>query len=134
MLLAAFRPGHLPHARAALALSAARAEGTVLGLADLALASVLRLATNPRIFSDPDDPADVIDYLDALLEAPAVPLTGSPTTWRRFSSLCREQGLSGSAVPDAQLAALAIEHRAELVTFDRGFGRYPSLRWSVPAA
>jgi len=35
VLLAAFRPGHLP----------------------------------PRIFSDPDDPADVIDYLDALLEA-----------------------------------------------------------------
>jgi len=38
----------------------------------------------PRIFSDPDDPADVIDYLDALLEAPAVLLTGSPTTWRGF--------------------------------------------------
>ncbi len=61
-------------------------------------------------------------------------LTGSPTTWRGFCSLSREQGLRGNAVPDAQLAALAIEHRAELVTFDRGFRRYPSLRWSVPAA
>lgn len=35
----------------------------------------------------------------------------------------------GSLVPDAHLAALAIESAAELVTFDRGFGRYPGLRW-----
>jgi len=32
-------------------------------------------------------------------------------------------------VPDADLAALALEQGAELVTFDRGFGRYPHLRW-----
>jgi predicted nucleic acid-binding protein len=43
--------------------------------------------------------------------------------------LCRELGLRGNLVPDAYLAALALEQRAELVTFDRGFGRYPRLRW-----
>jgi len=135
VLLAAFRPGHPHHAPALGVLSAAHAGAPgapVLGLADLALASVLRLATNPRVFPDPDDPADVLDYLDALVQPPAVLLTGSPGTWRRFASLCREQGLRGNAVPDAHLASLALEHRAELVTFDRGFARYPGLRWSVP--
>jgi len=39
---------------------------------------------DPTHLLRPDDPADVIDYLDALLEAPAVLLTGSPTTWRGF--------------------------------------------------
>ena len=37
--------------------------------------------------------------------------------------------LRGNLVPDAYLAALALEQGAELVTLDRGFGRYPRLRW-----
>jgi len=43
--------------------------------------------------------------------------------------LCRELKLRGNLVPDAYLAALALEERAQLVTFDRGFGRYPRLSW-----
>lgn len=53
--------------------------------------------------------------------------------WERFAQLCRTLSLRASLVPDAYLAALAIEERAELVTFDRGFARYPGLRWRSPA-
>lgn len=35
-------------------------------------------------------------------------------------------------VPDAHLAALAIEHGLTLCTADRGFGRFPGLRWESP--
>ena len=49
--------------------------------------------------------------------------------WPQFSTLCRELQLRGNLVPDAHLAALALEQHAELVTFDRGFGRHPRLRW-----
>lgn len=71
----------------------------------------------------------VIDYLDALLEAPAQLLRAGTTHWSRFTELCRDLQLRGNLVPDAYLAALALEQRATLITFDRGFGRYPGLRW-----
>jgi hypothetical protein len=35
-------------------------------------------------------------------------------------------------VPDAYFAALAIESGNEWVTADRGYGRYPGLRWRHP--
>jgi predicted nucleic acid-binding protein len=33
-------------------------------------------------------------------------------------------------VSDAHLAALAIEHNAELLSFDRDFERFAGLRWT----
>lgn len=91
--------------------------------------SVVRLATNPRIFVRPDPIDAVIEYLDTLLEPPAQLLRSGRTHWQRFTELCRHLRLRGNLVPDAYLAALALEQGAELVTFDRGFGRYPGLRW-----
>ena len=38
----------------------------------------------------------------------------------------------GNLVSDAFLAAIAIEMGAELVTADRGFGRWPGLKWRHP--
>jgi predicted nucleic acid-binding protein len=49
--------------------------------------------------------------------------------WGIFSRLCREVGARGNVVPDAFHAALAIEHGATWVTTDRGFARFPGLRW-----
>jgi predicted nucleic acid-binding protein len=37
-------------------------------------------------------------------------------------------------VPDAHLAALAIEYGRTLQTTDRGFGRFEGLRWENPLA
>lgn len=47
--------------------------------------------------------------------------------------LCRRYMLTGNDVPDAYLAALAIEHGATWVTSDRGFERFPSLAVEDPA-
>ena len=41
-------------------------------------------------------------------------------------------GRGGNVVPDAHIAALAIEHDAEVHTNDRDFARFPGLRWSNP--
>jgi len=43
-------------------------------------------------------------------------------------------GAAGNLVSDAHLAALAIEHGAELCSADRDFGRFPGLRWMNPLA
>jgi toxin-antitoxin system PIN domain toxin len=129
VLLAGFRADHDHHKLARSFLEGARSGSTALGLSDVALASVVRLATNPRVFVRPDTTDAVIEYLDVLLEAPAQLLRAGSMHWPRFTDLCRHLQLRGNLVPDAYLAALALEQGAELITFDRGFGRYPRLHW-----
>ncbi len=129
VLVAGFRADHEHHRPARTFLEQARSKRTTLGLSDIALAGVVRLATNPRVFVRPDTADAVVEYLDAVLEPPAALVRAGTTHWSRFTELCRRLQLRGNLVPDAYLAALAFEQGAELVTFDRGFGRYPGLRW-----
>lgn len=49
-----------------------------------------------------------------------------------FTDLCRRAGAKGNLVPDAFLAALAIESGSEWVTTDRDYARFPGLRWRHP--
>ena len=49
-----------------------------------------------------------------------------------FWRLCREADARGNLVPDAYLAALAIESGSELVTADRDFRRFSGLRLIYP--
>ena len=41
-------------------------------------------------------------------------------------------GTAGNLTTDAHLAALAIEHGAELCSTDRDFSRFTGLRWADP--
>jgi toxin-antitoxin system PIN domain toxin len=129
VLLAGFRADHGHHRPARSFLQEARTAGAVVALSDQAMAGVLRLATNCRVFVRPDQPEAVCDYLDALLEPPGQLLLAGEMHWSRLAGLCRRLQLAGNDVPDAYLAALAMEHDAEVVTFDRGFAQYPGLRW-----
>ena len=129
VLLAGFRTDHVHHRQARAFLEDARSRPATLAVSDVALTSLVRLGTNPRVFVHPDTVNAMLDYVDRLLDPPAQIITAGPRHWPRFAALCRELNLRGNLVPDAYLAALALEHRAELVTFDRGFGRYPRLRW-----
>ena len=129
VLLAGYRADHAHHRLARRFLDEARAGTRPIALSDFALAGVVRLATNPRVFVNPDPVEGVLEYVEALLEPPAQLLQPGGTHWTRFAELCRHLQLRGNLVPDAYLAAVALEQHAELVTFDRGFGRYPRLRW-----
>lgn len=62
----------------------------------------------------------------------SAPVAPGPRHWDLFASLCRRAGAKGNLVPDAYLAALAIESGSEWITTDRGFARYPGLRWRHP--
>ena len=54
--------------------------------------------------------------------------------WSIFTRICRESGAIGNLVPDAYLAALAIEQGCELVSNDADFARFKGLRWRDPLA
>ncbi|MEN8376929.1 MAG: PIN domain-containing protein, partial [Gemmatimonadota bacterium] len=55
-----------------------------------------------------------------------------PRHWSIFRDLCEAVDARGNLVPDAYLAALAIENGAEWITTDRDFTRFPGLRMRHP--
>jgi uncharacterized protein len=59
-------------------------------------------------------------------------LAPGPQHLALLEQLCASADASGDLVPDAQLAAIAVEHACELVSFDRDFARFAELDWSRP--
>ncbi|MCP3822495.1 type II toxin-antitoxin system VapC family toxin [Streptomyces sp. A3M-1-3] len=93
----------------------------------------LRVVTNPRIFERPSTPEKAFAFLQELRKAPnALPLREGPRHWEIFENLCRKVGARGNLVPDAYFAALAIESGSTFYSADRGFARFPGLKWSHP--
>ena len=103
------------------------------GVSDLVLSRFLRIATHPRGMTTPAPMESALAFAEALRSQPnAVPLGPGPRHWGIFERLCRDGGVRGNLVPDAYIAALAIEHGAELITTDRDFARFDGLRWQRP--
>lgn len=108
--------------------------GRGYAVSDSSLTGFLRVVTNGRVFSDPTPLEVALRFVDALRDPPsAIHLSPGARHWSLFADLCTAIGARGNDIPDAYLAALAIESGSELVTADRGFGRFPGLRWSCPA-
>ena len=106
-----------------------------VGLPEQVLASMVRLVTNHRIYQDPSTPTAVLSFCDALLQAPAaLRVRPAERHWGIFRGLVLQHGLRGNDIPDAYLAALALEQRATWVTTDHGFARYQGLRLLDPLA
>lgn len=104
-----------------------------VGIADLVLSSLVRTTTNHRIFEQPSTPEQAMDFCAALRSAPsAVPIRAGPRHWPIFERLIAQTRARANGVPDAYLAALALEHGATWVTRDRGFLRFPGLRVHDP--
>jgi toxin-antitoxin system PIN domain toxin len=104
-----------------------------VGFAWTALLAFIRIATNRAILPHALTVDEATAQVDAWLAAPAA-LVVEPTT--RHAAVLRglllESGTAGNLTGDAHLAALAIEHGAELVSYDRDFGRFRGLRHRLP--
>lgn len=104
-----------------------------VGISELVLSAVVRIITNHRIFREPSTTQQALDACAELRSSSvAVPLQSGQRHWEIFDSLCRHTNGKANAVPDAYHAALAIENGATLITADRGFARFPGLRWRHP--
>ena len=104
-----------------------------LAFAWAVLLAFVRLATNPRVFEAPLALDDALDLVDSWLEQPNATVL-HPTD--RHSRLLRELlaplGTAANLTSDAHLAALSIEHGAELCSGDADFARFPRVRWLNP--
>lgn len=133
ILVNAHRPEAIDHDRYRVWLETVANGDEAFGMADLILSGFLRVVTHPRAFSPPT-PIDVaMVFAEALRGRPnCVMIAPGPRHWALFTSLCRRVGARGNVVPDAYLAALAIDSGSEWITADRGFARFPGLRWRHP--
>jgi uncharacterized protein len=103
------------------------------GVPELVLSGFLRVMTHPRVFQEPEDVEDALAFTERLRELPhAIAVRPGPRHWPIFARLCRVTRAAGNTIPDAYIAAMAIEAGGELITADRGFARFPDLRWRDP--
>lgn len=103
------------------------------GMADIVLSGFLRIVTNPRIFDPPSAIGTALAFAEGVRHTPnCVVLAPGARHWDIFARLCHESGARGNLVPDAYLAALAIESGSEWITTDGDYGRFPGLRWRRP--
>ena len=104
-----------------------------VGFAWVVLLAFLRLSTRPGIFSRPLSPAESLDIVDSWLEQPCATVVHPGDTHSRIlRDLFGVLGTAVNVTSDAHLAALAIEHGAELCSCDNDFSRFPGLRWQNP--
>jgi uncharacterized protein len=104
-----------------------------VGLPWASLLAFLRLVTNPRVFERPEPIADAWRQVRQWL---ACELVWIPQPTERHSDVLDQllalPGLHANLVPDAHMAALAIEHGLTLYSTDGDFARFPKLRWLNP--
>lgn len=133
VLLYAVNPAAGQHGRARTWLQEALNADEQVGFAWVVLLAFLRLATQPAIFSRPFTVAEAVAMVELWLEQPpAVVVEPTPRHLALLHGLLGEAGVGGNLVGDAHLAALALEHGAEIVSFDRDFGRFDGVRSRVP--
>ena len=123
------------HKKAKSWLEAAVSGPDTVGLPWVVLLAFLRLTTRPGLFQKPLSVNAAFDLVDAWLQQPSVtvpePVARHLQTMR---DLISPLGTAGNLTSDAYLAALTIEHGAELCSTDNDFGRFSRLRWRNPLA
>ncbi len=104
-----------------------------VGLSWVVLLAFIRVSTNRSVLPNALSVDEATAQVEAWLEAPAAVVV-EPTA--RHATVLRglllDSGTAGNLTTDAHLAALAIEHGAELVSYDRDFGRFSGLRHRLP--
>jgi toxin-antitoxin system PIN domain toxin len=121
------------HERSRSWLDAALSGSDTVAFAWIVMLAFVRLTTTDGLFPLPLTTDEALDRVDSWLGAPpAVVLEPAPDHASVLRRLLRDSGTGGNLVNDAHLAALAIEHRCSIVSFDNDFGRFSGVEWSEP--
>jgi toxin-antitoxin system PIN domain toxin len=104
-----------------------------VGLPWPSLLAFVRLVTNPRVFERPRRIEDAWAQVEEWLDCSPVWIPAPGERHRELlAAIVQRERPTGNAVPDAHLAALAMEHGLILCSADGDFARYSGLRWENP--
>lgn len=133
VLLYAVNSDAAHHERARTWLDRSLSGDSTVAFSWIALVAFLRLSTKVGLFPAPLSIDAAHDRVDAWLAAPTAVVVDStsehPAVLRR---LLAAVGTGGNLVNDAHLAALSIEHRGAVVSYDNDFARFPGVTWITP--
>ena len=123
------------HAKAKSWLETAVSGTETIGMPWIVLLAFLRLTTRTGLFRKPLTPHAAFDLVDDWLQQPSVTVPEpTPRHQQTMRDLISPLGTGGNLTSDAHLAALSIEHGAELCSSDNDFVRFSRLRWRNPLA
>ena len=105
---------------------------TSVGLPWNAILGFIRVTTHGRILQNPLDVGGACSRVRSWIARPQAILIHPGD--RHADILFDLLGVAGNLTTDAHLAALAIEHQAELHSTDADMARFPGLRWKNPLA
>jgi toxin-antitoxin system PIN domain toxin len=106
-----------------------------VGLAWVAILGFVRISTHRQILANPWPVATACAAARAWLARPYLSVLHPGERHPEILfGLLEALGTAGNLTTDAHLAALAIEHQAELHSMDADFARFPGLRWVNPLA
>jgi toxin-antitoxin system PIN domain toxin len=108
---------------------------TRVGLPWPSLLAFVRLASNPVVVRQAVTPADAWRQVEAWLacEAAWIPEPG-PRHAEILAGFLGQAWMTSRLVPDAHLAALAVEAGLTLCSTDGDFAKFPGLSWKNPLA
>lgn len=133
VLLYAVNADAVHHERARRWIDGALSGEDTVAFAWIALLAFMRLSTKVGLFPAPLTIDQAMDRVDAWTGAgPAVVVEPTAQHGTILRGLLRSVGVGGNLVSDAHLAALAIEHRCGILSFDNDFGRFPGVDWTLP--
>jgi toxin-antitoxin system PIN domain toxin len=133
VLVYAHRSDSPNHERYRRWLESVLAGDAAFAVSGLVLSGFLRVVTHPKVFAEPTPLELALRFVADVRGRPTcVVVAPGPRHWDIFQRLCRESGAKGNLVPDAYLAAIAIEAGLEWVTTDRDYARFHGLRWRHP--
>ena len=105
----------------------------LIGLPWIVTTGFIRVSTNVRMLEQPTTTEVAVRVANDWFRYPHVfPLNPGSRHMVFLSEALAAVRIGGNLVPDAHIAALAIEYQAEVHSSDSDFARFPGLRWKNP--
>lgn len=133
VLVYAHRQDATGHARYKDWLDSVLGAQEAFGVSELVLSGFLRVVTHPKVFKTPSPLELALRFARSLRQHEhAIAIAPGDRHFGIFLELCARAKATGNLIPDAYLAAMAIESGCEWITTDKGFARFPGLRSRHP--
>lgn len=123
------------HERSAAWLAGVLAGDRRVGIGWQSIGAFVRIGTSPRVYDNPMSAEQAWGCVRAWLGAG--PTWIPPATERTaaiLGELVTRYRITANLVPDAMLAALAVEHGLVVMSADTDFARFDEIRWENPLA
>jgi hypothetical protein len=135
LLLHAYNSGSPVHSAAREWWEALLEEDEPVQLPWVIILGFIRLSTHRQVATQPLPVSKACSIVETWLARPQVSVIQAGARHAAILfGLLRQLGAGGNLTTDAHLAALAIEHGAELCSTDSDFASFPGLRWRNPLA